>query len=80
MKAFEYIAPKTLEEALELLQEKEGSHILAGGTDLLGVMKRQISAAQRLVSLRSLPELAGIRHQTDGGMNIGAFNTTTGLT
>ena len=73
MRAFEYVAAETLEEALGLLQEKEGSRILAGGTDLLSVMKRQVSAAQRLVSLKSLPELAGIRHQADGGMGIGAF-------
>ena len=73
MRAFEYVAAETLEEALGLLQEGEGSCILAGGTDLLGVMKRQVSAAQRLISLRSLPELAGIRRAADGGMGIGAF-------
>lgn len=73
MRAFEYVTPETLEEALGLLQEGEGSCVLAGGTDLLGVMKRQVSAAQRLISFRSLPELAGIRHAADGGMSIGAF-------
>ena len=33
---FEYLSPKSLEEALQLLSERgEGTHLLAGGTDLL---------------------------------------------
>ncbi len=33
---FEYYAPKTLESALSLLvEEGEGAHLLAGGTDVM---------------------------------------------
>ncbi|MEZ6113644.1 MAG: hypothetical protein R3C99_21925 [Pirellulaceae bacterium] len=41
MKNFEYAAPRTEAGVLELLAEKpDRTEILAGGTDLVGLMKR----------------------------------------
>jgi len=72
MRAFDYIAPGTLEEALEALR-REGSCALAGGTDLMGAMKRGTSAPRLLVDLKSVPGLAGIRREPDGFLSIGAL-------
>ena len=43
MKAFEYAAPRTEVEVLQLLSAEAGkTEILAGGTDLVGLMKKMI--------------------------------------
>ena len=62
MKSFEYAAPKSVTEATALLSDKWGeTEILAGGTDLLTSMKQQITAPKRVVSLKQIPALRGIR-------------------
>ncbi len=69
---FQYHAPKTLKEALELLAEYgEAAKVLAGGTDLLVKMKQRILEPRHLISLRNLGELRGIR-EGESGLYIGA--------
>lgn len=75
MKAFEYAAPKTLKEAAGLLGSAWGqTEILAGGTDLVTVLKQGLVAPNRVVSLRNIKELRGI---DDGkqGLRIGSMTT-----
>lgn len=72
MKPFAYIAPDSLAEALKALG-REGAHPLAGGTDLIGALKRGIVAPDQLINLKSIPGLAEIRQQPDGGLAIGAL-------
>lgn len=69
---FDYLAPKTLEEALELLNtyKESGVGILAGGTDLLVKMKAEAVVPKRLMSIRHIPQLIFV--ETDSGMRIGA--------
>lgn len=64
---FNFIKPRTLEEALDFLAEKgEGTKIIAGGTDLL-VELRGIPAGgkgpARMLDISSLKELQGIREE-----------------
>ena len=75
MKSFEYAAPKTTKEATALLGEQWGeTEILAGGTDLITSMKQQIAKPNRLVSLKNVSELRGIR--TEGkSLHLGAMTT-----
>jgi xanthine dehydrogenase YagS FAD-binding subunit len=75
MKSFEYTAPKTLEEATGLLSDRWGeAEVLAGGTDLVTCMKQQIAAPKRVVSLKNIADLKGIR--TEGkALHIGATTT-----
>jgi len=75
MKSFEYAAPKTIDEAIGLLGERWGeTEVLAGGTDLVTCMKQQIAAPKRVVSLKNLAELKGIK--TEGkAITIGATTT-----
>lgn len=70
MRAFEYSSPKTAAEAVALLAA-EGAAALAGGTDLLSLMKDGAAAPSRLVNLKGIADLAGA-HRTEGGLRIGA--------
>ena len=75
MKSFEYAAPKTLKEATELLADSWGrTELLAGGTDLVTSLKQLLTAPDRVVSLRNIAELNGIK-TARGGVRIGAMTT-----
>ena len=70
---FEYHAPKSLDEAVDLLEKYgEGAHILAGGTDLIPHMKQRKVEAKHVVNIKGIPELACIK-ETPDGINIGAL-------
>jgi len=75
MRAFEYAHPKTVAEAVGLLGPQWGeTEILAGGTDLLSLMKNELATPKRLVNIKGIAELRGIR-QTNSGWRIGALTT-----
>ncbi len=79
MQAFEHAAPENLKQALGLLSSKWGeTDILAGGTDLLSLMKERIHAPKRVVSLSSIKGLGGIKSSA-GGLRIGATATLDDL-
>jgi xanthine dehydrogenase YagS FAD-binding subunit len=72
MKNFSYSRPATLREARALLGKEHGTvALLAGGTDLLGEMKDQLLVPERLVYIKHLKELQGIR-SGPAGLRIGA--------
>lgn len=76
MRAFEYASPKTKEQAVGLLASSWGeTEVLAGGTDLISLMKDDVVAPKRLVSLKEVAELRGIRPAARGGLRIGALVT-----
>jgi CO/xanthine dehydrogenase FAD-binding subunit len=76
LRAFEYHAPTTLDEALSLLQEHgEGARALAGGTDLVVQMKEnatKFAAPSHIISLLRVPDLTGIEFSENDGLRIGA--------
>jgi xanthine dehydrogenase YagS FAD-binding subunit len=75
MEPFAYANPSTLKEAVGLLSSRRGEvEILAGGTDLLSLMKNYVAAPQRLVSIKNIAELRGIHSGADG-IRIGALTT-----
>ena len=75
MQAFEYANPSTLQEALPLLSAKWGdADILAGGTDLISLMKDYLHTPKRLVNIKGIKELEGISKTADG-LRIGALVT-----
>jgi aerobic carbon-monoxide dehydrogenase medium subunit len=70
---FDYVAPASLEEALQALQEGgEDAKLLAGGHSLLPLMKLRLAAPTLLVDLRLVPGLSGIRRD-NGAFTIGAM-------
>ncbi|MBI3075719.1 MAG: xanthine dehydrogenase family protein subunit M [Deltaproteobacteria bacterium] len=79
MENFGYVRPANLKQALALLGTQHGKvALLAGGTDLLGEMKDDLLAPERLVSLQALKELRGIR-PTTAGLRIGAATRSADL-
>jgi xanthine dehydrogenase YagS FAD-binding subunit len=72
---FEYARPSSKEEAVKLLGKVWGdTEVLAGGTDLLSLIKDGAAAPRRLVSLNGIQELKGI-DTTPSGVRIGALVT-----
>ena len=80
MQAFEYANPTTTAEAVLLLSEADGeAQALAGGTDLLSLMKDGVVAPKRLVNVKSIAEMGGIDWQDGEGLRIGAVATLNEL-
>jgi xanthine dehydrogenase YagS FAD-binding subunit len=77
MKAFEYARPTTLEAAVHLLASTQGgAEVLAGGTDLLSLMKDRIATPSRVVSLTHIKTLKGIKfNPSTDGLRLGAMVT-----
>ena len=78
MKAFTYERAKTPLDAAKAVAAKEGAKFLAGGTNLLDLMKLEIETPVHLVDVQDL-KLNQIEATDDGGLRIGAFVTNTAL-
>src|SRR5271166_6301552 len=73
MQAFEYVSPTKKEQVATLLGEQ--ASILAGGTDLLALMKDYVVSPRRLVNIKQIDQLRGISYQPGNGLRIGALTT-----
>jgi xanthine dehydrogenase YagS FAD-binding subunit len=78
MQPFEYASPKTREQAVQLLAAP-GAAVLAGGSDLLALMKDGVETPKRLVNLKAVEGLTGVRAEKGGGLRIGALTTLDAL-
>ena len=68
MRAFEFVNASSLQEAAELLEQKQGAaKAIAGGTDAFGTIKDEIhpSYPELLVNLKTVPGLDYIRKDGD---------------
>jgi carbon-monoxide dehydrogenase medium subunit len=73
MRDFYFHSPRSLDEALSLLDEhQEDGRPMAGGTALVVLMKQSLVDADHLISLARVPGLDGIRNESDG-LHIGAL-------
>ncbi|EWY41646.1 molybdopterin dehydrogenase [Skermanella stibiiresistens SB22] len=71
MRTFDYARADTPEAAVAGFAQT-GTRFIAGGTNLLDLMKLQIETPTRLVDISRLP-LADIEEREDGGLTIGAL-------
>ena len=79
MKAFEYARPETEAEAIEFLGTDAGqTAVLAGGTDLVSLMKAELLTPSRVVDLKRIPSLGEVT-RADGGVQIGSLVTLSNL-
>jgi CO/xanthine dehydrogenase FAD-binding subunit len=67
---FEYVAPRTLAEALEAL-DAEDARVLAGGQSLVPLLNFRLARPARLVDINGIAEL-GVLRRTGGALHIGA--------
>jgi xanthine dehydrogenase YagS FAD-binding subunit len=86
MKAFEWMSPTTLNEAVEMLKSAPASddvdnaaRPIAGGQDLLTTMKEYITSPTRVVNLKSIRGLDRIEGDDKSGLKIGALVTLSQL-
>jgi aerobic carbon-monoxide dehydrogenase medium subunit len=70
--SFDYIAPKTLSEAVAALGQYENSKVLAGGQSLIPVMRFRLASPSVLVDLNRVEGLSYIEEK-DGWLKIGAM-------
>lgn len=80
MKRFDYFEPRSLEEAVALLEKHAArASVLAGGTDLLVEIKEQIRSPDYVIGLRGVPGLDALSFDPKEGLRIGALVTTRAL-
>lgn len=75
MKTFNHVNAASLEHALSLLAKSgEKARLIAGGTDLLGVLKDEIlpDYPELVINLKGIPGLDGVEEH-DGELRIGAL-------
>src|SRR6266702_933881 len=72
MKQFDYVRPATVAEAVAAAA-RPGAAYLAGGTNLLDLMKGGVSRPDRLVDVTHIEGLDRIEHLADGSVRIGAL-------
>jgi xanthine dehydrogenase YagS FAD-binding subunit len=79
VRPFAFVEPTNLDEVIRLLAaEPSQTHLIAGGSDLLGELKDDVVAYERLVSLTGVEELRHIREE-GGGLRLGALVTVAQL-
>lgn len=76
MKKFEYLQPRSIDEAISILASHgEKARTIAGGTDVMVKIKEGKIEPLYLVSLRRISELAFIQRDPEGILHIGALTT-----
>lgn len=72
-RSFEYFSPRTLEEAIGLLQKLgPDAKLLSGGQSLIPMMKLRMVSPQHIVDINRIPNLDYIS-EIDGQLKIGAL-------
>ena len=67
MRSFEYARPVTEPEAIDLLNDHDAqTAVLAGGTDLLSLLKGDLAAPKRVVDIKNVESMQSIRPDGDG--------------
>jgi xanthine dehydrogenase YagS FAD-binding subunit len=84
VRPFDFARPGSIDEALALMAEPRGvrasgSRPLAGGTDLLTLMKADLYAPERLVDIKRLAELDNRIEEEPAGLTLGALTTLAQL-
>jgi xanthine dehydrogenase YagS FAD-binding subunit len=75
MRPFEYVSPNSRSQAISLLGATWGNtEVLAGGTDLLALMKDDVLAPKRLVNIKDIADLRGVSSNAQG-LRVGALTT-----
>jgi xanthine dehydrogenase YagS FAD-binding subunit len=75
MQPFEYANPSTVQEAVGMLGARWGeADVLAGGTDLISLMKEYLATPKRVVNIKNIKELGGIQ-DSKANLRIGATVT-----
>lgn len=77
---FDYLAPQTLQETLELLDKHgQDSKLLAGGTDLLVSLRARERLPKNVIDIKGVKDLHELSYDEKRGLSIGAAVTLNRL-
>ncbi|NLB72352.1 MAG: xanthine dehydrogenase family protein subunit M [Chloroflexi bacterium] len=69
---FQYFKPHNLSDAVQYLEKEDNSYVLAGGTDLMILLRRNLINAEHIVDIKAIPELSALEYSNSTGLTIGA--------
>src|SRR5438105_9794623 len=72
MNNFRYSRATDVADAISLLAAEPGAKLIAGGTNLIDLMKENVERPSRLIDISRLP-LKTVEETADGGLRIGAL-------
>lgn len=72
---FDYVRPQVLEEAITYLDQHEGTKILAGGTDLMIMLRQHTLMPEHILDIKSIKILKRLEYHSKNGLFIGAAIT-----
>lgn len=75
LSTFDYQKPKSLQEALDFLGNNPGTKLLAGGTDLMVVLRRNMEIVEHILDIKDIPETKKFEYVPGEGLFIGASVT-----
>lgn len=73
MNNFSFYQPSMLQEAID--EKTVNNAIVAGGTNLIDLMKENIAKPKKLIDINHIEQLAGITELPDGSIRLGATVT-----
>ncbi|MFF9551228.1 FAD binding domain-containing protein [Methylobacterium fujisawaense] len=77
MNRFDYVRAGTVAEAIQALHADPEARFIAGGTNLIDLMKYDVERPERLIDITRLPLTAIEEHE--GGLRIGALATNAAV-
>jgi carbon-monoxide dehydrogenase medium subunit len=73
LEAFDFVSPKSIDEAVSILNEHgDRARMIAGGTDILVMMRAGRRLADVVVDVKDIPELDQMTYSAEGGLTLGA--------
>src|SRR4051812_357721 len=72
MNNFQYARANDVADAIRLLAADPGAKLIAGGTNLIDLMKENVECPSRLIDISRLP-LRKVEEMADGSLRIGAL-------
>ena len=74
---FDYLAPESIGEAIAALSRFRGSaRIIAGGTDLINLIRTKAIRPHCVVDIACIPGLDALEYDDEGTLSIGALVNT----
>jgi xanthine dehydrogenase YagS FAD-binding subunit len=73
MNRFSYARPTSVSEAISEITAQPGARFIAGGTNLVDLMKYDVERPTRLIDVTRLPGLDQIEPTSNGGLRLGAL-------
>jgi xanthine dehydrogenase YagS FAD-binding subunit len=74
MRPFDFASPKTKQQAVAMLGKDWSVAVLAGGTDLIALMKDEVVTPKRLINVKDIPDLHAVK-SVKGNTVVGAMKT-----